>query len=160
MGMFHSTSGKRGYEWFSPHSDTPHFIPRSIMKQMLEREEQLRMSKEYHEKISQSDELTWIRDVTVDLQSQVLREFGYLNTAGMTMLNYARVQYKDDPEMNSITVYQRQDRSRLGDLTVGSELPNARLCTLTGEETTLHDYIKKIQGDSARPLVITAGSIT
>ena len=31
-----------------------------------------------------------------------------------TALNYTRVQYKDDPEMNKITVYQRQDRSRLG----------------------------------------------
>lgn len=161
MGMFHSTSGKRGYEWYCPpHESILNHIPRSIMKQMLKREEELRSSKEYHEKISKHDDLAWIRDVTVNIQMQVLTEFGYANTSGMTALNYARVQYKDDPEMNKITVYQRQDRSRLGDLSVGSELPNVRLCTMDGEETTLHDYIKKIQGDSKRPLVITAGSIT
>lgn len=161
MGMFHSTSGKRGYDWYSPPgSQILNLIPRSIMKQMLKREEELRMSKQYHEKISMHDDLAWIRDVTIDIQKQVLREFGYNNTAGMTALNYARVQYNDDPEMNKITVYQRQDRSRLGNLSVDSDLPNVRLCTLDGEDTTLHEYIKKIQGNSGRPLVITAGSIT
>jgi len=75
-------------------------------------------------------------------------------------LNYARHQYRDDPEMNNITVYQRRDRSREGFLGVGYALPHVVLSTLDGEEISLHDYIKKIQGDSGRPLVITAGSIT
>lgn len=128
------------------------------MKQMLQREEELRMSPEYHEEISQRDTLQNIRDVTMSLQDRVLREFGYGENFIMAF-NRAREQYLFDPEMNKITVYQRQDRSRKGDLFSGSELPDAELTTLDGKSISLHNYINQIQGNS-RPLVLTAGSIT
>jgi len=118
------------------------------------------MSPGYHELISQRDDLQWIRDVTEEVQKKILAEFGYDRPEGRMALNYARYQYKEDPEMNQITVYQRQDRSTEGTLVVGCALPYTMLSTLEGEEISLHDYIKKIQGNSGRPLVITAGSIT
>jgi hypothetical protein len=159
MGMFHSTSGKRGYGFYYVDGHITR-IPKETLKKMLQREEELRKSKEYHETISQHDDLKWIRDVTVKLQKQVLREFGYDTKLGRRTLNNARFQYLDDPEMNNITVYQRMDRSREGDLKNGYAVPNVKLSTMSGETVMLHDYIEKMQSGSDRLLVITAGSIT
>jgi len=156
--MFHSTSGKDGYGY--RYVDYKIVIPKHIMKQILLREEELRMSPEYHEEISKLDDLKWIRDVTLRLQRRVLREFGYNTSTALVALNNARAMYLNDPEMNQITVYQRRDRSRKGDLFAGSTLPNVKLAALDGTHITLHEYIGKIQQENGRPLVITAGSVT
>lgn len=165
MGMFHSTSGKRGYGFYYIDGRMLQTVDKETMKKMLMREEELRNSKQYHETISLHDDLEWIRDVTVKLQTQVLKEFGYHETGLSTMdgrmnLNNARAVYLNDPEMNSITVYQRRDRSREGDLKVGSAVPNVKLSTLSGEPVLLHDYIAKLPNGENKLLVITAGSIT
>jgi len=129
---------------------------------ILKREDELRMSREYHTMISEHDTLEWIRDVTENLQKSVLREFGYDAKLFLPYLQSARARYINDPEMNKITVYQRMDRSRKGMLARGSALPNVKLCTLNeGSEIFLHDYIAKVQNNSGgRPMIITAGSIT
>lgn len=157
MGMYHSTSGKSGYGYYgSPHARV---IPRLVMKQILQREEELRFSQDYHNTISQRDDLKWIREVTLKLQKSVLAEFGYDDAKGLLALHNARGKYLDDPEMNQITVYQRMDRSRKGDLKRGMSLPDVKLSTLDGKIITLHEFINS-RKDPNKPIVITAGSIT
>jgi hypothetical protein len=157
MGMFHSTSGKVGYAFVT--LPGARVIPKGIMKQILLREDELRFSSDYHNKISEREDLKWIRDVTLELQMKALAEFGYADGPGLLALNNARAQYLNDDEMNKLIVYQRMDRSRPGDLTSGSELPNVKLSTLDGKVITLHEYLEN-RKDKSRPVVITAGSIT
>jgi len=158
--MFHSTSGKYGYAYVQPpNPNSMRVIPKGVMKQILQREDELRLSSEYHNTISEQDTLRWIRNVTIKLQRQVLAEFGYDDSPSLQALHYARVQYLNDDEMNKLTVYQRMDRSRAGDLMCGSELPNAKLSTLDGKTITLHEYLEN-RKDKTKPVVITAGSIT
>lgn len=167
--MFHSTSGKMGYgmRYSPPGLERPEggrVIPKSIMKKILQREDEMRFSSAYLNAISLHEgDLKWIRDVTVQMQKDVLREFGYDDAKGLMALNSARAEYIDDDEMNKLTVYQRMDRSRKGDLVKGDLLPNVALSTLDGRNITLHEYIeeiKKSRGGEDRPMVITAGSIT
>jgi len=161
MGMFHSTSGKSGYQYHHVHESRATVIPRGVMKQILQREDELRFSPAYHQTISRHDDLQWIRDVTLALQKGVLTEFGYGDAQGLMALHNARVEYMKDEEMGKLTVYQRMDRSRLGCLFAGDELPNAMLVTMDGSHTSLHEYTKNLQkGTGSRPLVITAGSIS
>ena len=56
--------------------------------------------------------MVWIRDVTKKLQRQALEEYGITDERGAIVLNNARFEFKDDPEMNQLTVYMRQDRSK------------------------------------------------
>lgn len=44
MGMYHSTSGKHGYAYVTPSKVIT--IPRQVMKQILMRENELRLAKE------------------------------------------------------------------------------------------------------------------
>jgi len=156
--MFHSTSGKRGFDPY--HSETFGFkIGRSDMKKILEREEELRMGMEYQEKISEKDDLEWIRSVTMELQIRVLNEFGFTERY-LRSLNNARFSYKNDPEMNNITVYQRCDKSRRGDIRREGCCPNIEdLYRLNGSTTSLKEFLDE-QLVSANQTLILAGSIT
>jgi len=155
--MYHSTSGKRG---FLPYIvDTMLQIEPSQMKKIFEREEELRMGTEYHDKISEKDDVKWIRDVTVALQEQVLAEFGY-GKEYLVVLRNARYQYRNDPEMNQITVYQRCDRSKDGDIEHGGYYPNiTNLFRLDGSNVSLDLFIFE-QANPAEHVLILAGSIT
>lgn len=162
MGMFHSTSGKVGYDNYAV-SSYSHIIPKNVMKQILQREDEMRFSVEYHTAISQHENLTWIRDVTIEMQRAVLREFGYDDALSLNLLHAARTQYKDDEEMNKLAVYQRMDRSRRGELVVGCDVPCVTISTLDGGTIILQDYmeqLKRKRGGESRPIVITAGSLT
>jgi len=155
MGMFHSTSGKRGFEGFAVPTDFK--IEKDILRNILIREDQLRASEEFQKEYSANDDLGWLRDVTIRIQKQALSENGIEDPNGLTVLRNARFEFKDDPSMNNLTVYMRQDRSKSGTLNVHDMAPNAFLCSLDGTDTTLFDYMKSI-GDL--PLIILAGSAT
>lgn len=45
-----------------------------------------------------------------------------------------------------VAVYQRHDKSCVGNLSIDSPLPDAKLWTLGGESTTLHKYLEGISG--------------
>jgi len=155
MGMYHSTSGKRGFEPYQMPTDF--HIDKEVLRRVLIREDELRSSEEYQQEWTQNDDLTWIRDVTMRIQERALAEHGITDPRGFTVLRNARFKYKDDPTMNCLTVYMRQDRSKKGDLRSGDEIPNSPLCTLEGISITLHEYIKQLPN---LPLIILAGSIT
>lgn len=71
MGMYHSTSGKRGFE--------PHYVASAVeftleqAKAILELEEELRASPAIQAKYTERDDFEWLRDVTLDVQREVLR---------------------------------------------------------------------------------------
>lgn len=72
-------------------------IPKETLKKILQREDELRYSREYlekYDKAQQQKSLGRIRDVTLEIQNQALKEFGYWDMRGITVLNNARFQYK------------------------------------------------------------------
>jgi len=176
MGMYHSTSGKVGYQYHRQPVDF--HIPRYLMKKILIHEDKLRASPEVQALYSQSDDLGWIRDVTLQVQNLALKEYGITDPKGLIALNNARFEYLDDPEMNNLTVYQRMDNSRQGKLLDGAILPDVPLATLDGKEVTLYQYLdmlyakrtseEECEGSDAsegfppaqRPILVTAGSIS
>jgi len=157
MGMLHSTSGKSFHELFN--APSKYQIPRDQMKRILIREDILRASNEIQEEYSMRDDLAWFRDVTENLQRRALQEEGVAPSdvaEALITLHNARRVYQSDSEMNQLTVYQRLDRSRAGDLSEGEMCPDAALATLSGEPTSLLAYIATLPTDM--PLFIFAGS--
>lgn len=72
-------------------------IPKETLRKILIREDELRYSKEYlekYDKAQQEKSLGRIRDVTLEIQNQALKEFGYWDMRGITVLNNARHEYK------------------------------------------------------------------
>ena len=74
----------------------------------------------------------------------------------LTQLHNARYQYRDDPEMNKLTVYQKFDRSRPGTLQRGDAAPDVDVVDLaSGQRRALLSYL-----DAERPLVLVCGSVS
>jgi len=155
MGMYHSTSGKHGFNAYEQSCD--YVIDKEQLKKILIREDELRYSEEYQNDLTLNDDLTWIRDVTEKIQIQALAENGISDPRGLVVLRNARFKYKNDPTMNKLTVYMRQDRSTQVHLFRGNDAPDARLSTLDGKEINLYEYIRSL---SNLPLVLLVGSVT
>jgi len=120
---------------------------------VLIREEELRFSKEYLEACEKAKNFDKIIELTVELQQKVLKEFGLNENRGLDVLNNARFEFKNDPEMNDLTVYMRQDRSANGNISekVDETAPDVALLTLQGEPTTLQQYIKSLKSQEPKP---------
>lgn len=74
----------------------------------------------------------------------------------LTALHNARYDYRNDPELNKLTVYQREDRSRAGTLRRGDPAPNPLVLDLLGRRQRLLDTFAR----PGRPLVMICGSVT
>jgi len=88
------------------------------------REEELRMSEEIQQKYTESDDLAHLRDVTLALQKQAIIESGITlpMSDALNILHSARFVHQHDPDMNNITIYQRMDRSREGNVEMGLKI--------------------------------------
>ena len=218
MGMYHSTSGKTGYE---PHTEPARVsFSREELKRIFAREDELRASaatqQQYTDALASFNPdgtfdpgggcgpaeeaserrataamrivLYKLETITKDVQKQAIREVlgrttfnpgaatwqAPLGEPGqqMTMqqvfrmneylkaLHNARWQMRDDPELNALTVYQRQDRSRRGSLRVGDAAPDVPLLrpTPTGAETEPASVLSMMRPQ--RPLVLVCGSVS
>jgi len=147
MGMMHFTSGKNGYEYWD-HNEARFRIPREKLIEILKLEDKYRSSAEYQNKYSEKDELSWYRDVTVEIQTRALRETGlkpHEIPTGLLELWSARGRFDDDPDVNSLTVYQRKDRSRRGNLYQDSPAPNVPLYSMDLKLTSLHGYCSSVK---------------
>jgi len=153
--MYHSTSGKNGFRPYVINTDF--FIEKSLLRNILLREDELRASEEFQEEYTKSDSLPWLRDVTAKIQERALSEHGITDPRGLIALRNARYQYKHDPTMNTLTVYMRHDRSTSGTLGFGDEAPNANLCGLDGNPITLFEFIDNL---TPLPLVMFVGSVS
>jgi len=162
MGMMHFTSGKNGYEYHHG-SNPPHIrIPKEKLIEVLKLEDIYRSSPEYQAKYSQKDELSWYRDVTIELQKRALLETGLDEsdiTTGLSELWDARGRWQNDPEINQLTVYQRKDRSVRGILWKDSEVPNVPLYTMSLELTSMSKYCASVK-DPQLPMFLIGGSVS
>jgi len=165
MGMLHSSSGKRGYDYHRSEV-VDYEIPKEIMKEILILEDQMRGSHFYQEKYSQSDNLIWFRDVTKEIQEKALRDNGIPEEdleKGLKVLNNARYDYRDDPEMNRLTIYMREDNSKAGFLFQGCDVVDVPLLDMDMNEVNLKEYYNSLQKSVTgmrRPLVVCGGSVT
>jgi len=133
-------------------------LSREILIKMLKRETELRKS---HETQILFDECTrkgqFVGDVIESLQIRVLEEFGFF-PANDYLLAYltTRARFPNDSEISNAAVYIKHDRSRQGDLRIGSLMPSLNIHQLSGDEVKLEDFSK----NSDRPLIIMAASFT
>ena len=172
MGMMHSTSGKRGYEpfvreWFM--LDASETISRDEMCAVLRAEDRLRAGADYQTAIDGTAyDLEKLSAVTKEVQLRAIREVlgeervppgvsdGRAADVLLSQLHGARHQYRHDPSMNRLTVYQRHDRSRAGTLRVGSAAPDVSIVDAsTGQPRQLLSYLAH-----GRPLVLLCGSLS
>jgi len=161
MGMMHYTSGKNGYEYYQPRPNCFR-MGKGKLIEVLTLEEHYRSSEEYQLKYSQKDDLGWFRDVTIEIQKRALLESGFGEDEldnGLQALWSARGRFSDDPEANSITVYQQKDRSQRGALYDDSDMPNVPLVTLDGEKTDLVTYCGSLKNPDL-PLFLIGGSVS
>jgi len=158
MGMLHSSSGKSHFDLY--HEPTNYSIPKDVLKKILIFEDAARASAQYQAKYTEQDSLQWFRDVTREIQIAALIQNGIpaadVNQA-LVVLNNARFEFKDDPEMNQLTVYMRLDRSRRGDLRMGDKMPNASLVGDDGMTVMLADLEAK-SAANGKALALIAGS--
>lgn len=146
MGMLHSTSGKAGLEYYK----SSNIIPRNDLLMILKREDELRHSKEIQEQYSKefsngNEYLSHIRDVTENLQKQVLLEFGY-SIEALPAFQSHRAYFQDDKEVLQSSVYGRQDiaigYSNASKFTENiPDIHKISLFTLDGIETSLYELL-------------------
>ena len=161
-------------------------ITKSQMRRILLEENRLRLSRSYQAQITQTGYvLADLHRVTLGIQRLAIkhalgtdviarftahanataeaagRHFSKFQTPVMdnllTQLHNARYAYRNDPDMNALTVYQRFDRSRPGSLKTGDAAPDVTVVDLTtGEERPLLSYLP----DKEEPLVLVCGSVS
>ncbi|CAF1332586.1 unnamed protein product, partial [Adineta steineri] len=149
MGMVHYTSGRRNLtyeELIKSNATKPSksFIPKSLLKLMLIRENELRISDEYqkrfHEAEQTSSSTSWL-DVADELQREVIREF-HLDEEMNDALLCLRCATQIYPDLKDIPLYTKYNRARDGDLQVGDIAPNVPVIHLDEQENQLFDGLK------------------
>jgi len=81
---------------------------------------------------------------------------------GLKELWQARSYYHEDPEVNKLTVYLREDRSRAGELKREELAPNVAISDRNGISVLTHEYYNSLQKDKieGRYLFVIAGSVS
>jgi len=175
MGMAHYSSGKNGFQYYSELHIAR--IPDAKLKEIYILEDQYRSSKEYQDKYNEKDDLNWFQKVTLELQRRVLLETGILDRdilmteeekekcikSGLEELWSSRQFIQNNPEFNQLTVYLREDRSRMGGLMKNETIPDVAISDRNGNTTTMCDYYKSLQKVDSREnryLFLIAGSVS
>lgn len=163
--MFHSTSGKCGYDLYDLYKDLPPVLDRETLKEILISENELRFSEEIQAEYSNKDVenyLSHIRDVTVRLQMRAIE----LHFKGdrldkeraLNELQCYRFRYGNDRELLELSVYGRLDDSKnknLENTNLSTEQMNIEVLDLEGSKLHLGDCFPKNV-----PLVLMGASIS
>eukprot|EP01088_Endostelium_zonatum_P015632 TRINITY_DN3934_c0_g1_i1.p1 TRINITY_DN3934_c0_g1~~TRINITY_DN3934_c0_g1_i1.p1 ORF type:complete len:450 (+),score=88.38 TRINITY_DN3934_c0_g1_i1:163-1512(+) len=160
--MFARVNGRSGFDDL-PAPELPAHIPvpsLETIKQMLRREDELRLSPATQAKFSDSN-LDAIL-IAEDVQREVAKEFGYKDseediTAGVEIIRAAPALYPQNPEIKKIPHYLKYNRSKVGNLQAGDIVPNVPLSLLSARPTTLYSKLDAF-GSESRPVVIVCGS--
>jgi len=132
------------------------WLHKDILKQLLIRENELRLCKEIQQEYAEAERRTdtnWMI-VTEKLQLKVLQEFGITNTdEGLYALRTAALAFPDDPEICNIQLYVKYNRTRKGTLIQGDLAPNVTLHKLDNSFINLLQCVRK-----GIPLVVIGGS--
>jgi len=158
--MLYPTSGRCGFDMISSRGEKK--IELEVLKKMLKRENELRLTHEIQTKYDEcalTDAKKYTK-LTEDLQKQVLTEFGFDPSNGdLTRYRSALAMYPEEKELKDLVYYYKYNRSRDGTLQVGDSvsLSTLRLSTLDGtSEVALSTFVTS----ESLPLVLVAGSIT
>jgi hypothetical protein len=135
-------------------------ITKDMLKDMLRRENELRLSEETQQKYREAErksETDWM-EVTIELQRQVVREFGIKDIdRGVHAIQSAYSRYgAEDEDFFNIPLYVRYNRARQGDLKEGGPAHNTPKLFHMDDPTktsNLFDFAKP-----GAPLVVLAGS--
>jgi len=156
--MLFPTSGRCG---FDPITYKGPVVPRNMMKAMLVRENELRLSDAVQTAFDQcaiSDSAKYT-DVVEGVQKQVLREFGFSDDgASLLMFRSALSMYPNDEEIKNLAYYYKYNRSRQGELYCGAEVDLSKI-TLKSLDGTQSFQLSQFAVEG-KPLVLIAGSIT
>lgn len=153
-------------------SSSDQHLSRDVLRRMLERENELRLSDEvqamYAAVERDESEHDWI-EVTENLQRELLREFSIPLELEVEALRTLRKAAREDPELCEIPLYsvKRFQRARRGDLQAQDAVVDCSMMRLDGATTTLLSELmahgaagSSQQGEvcGGMPLLIAAGS--
>jgi len=156
--MLFPTSGRIGFDPLPYHGP---IIPKSILKAMLTRENEIRLTEKVQNQydscaLNDSDMYTF---VTETVQKQVLQEFHFPDDSqSLNMLRSALTMYPNDSELKELVYYHKYNRSRQGDLSVGDDIDMSLIpiSNLQGNSIqSLESFERK-----GSPLILIAGSIS
>ncbi|CAF0719577.1 unnamed protein product [Rotaria sp. Silwood1] len=149
MGMAHVTSGRATFTYqdlinTNPSTTPKSFIPKSLLKRMLIRENELRLSDEYQKRYCEAEKISssssWL-NVTDELQRQIIHEFNLDDEMDDALL-CLRCATQIYPDLKHIPLYVQYNRARDGDLKIGDIAPNVPVVQLNGQQTQLFDGLK------------------
>mmetsp|Transcript_62955 Transcript_62955/g.72230 ORF Transcript_62955/g.72230 Transcript_62955/m.72230 type:complete len:163 (-) Transcript_62955:744-1232(-) len=143
--MCHETSGREDYERLKVIGDSLP-IDRKTLILMLKEEETQRFSQEF---LSRCDQLQEQGDpnpyITAidEMQLNIAAQFGFGETArqAVNTMRTAHTVYRDDPEVQAISVYSRENKSHKGSLKPGDQLPDLKLFTPQLKQTNLQNLV-------------------
>lgn len=125
---------------------------------MLLRENELRLSSEFQQRLESNSELT-AESLYDELQRQVAREFGFVSEeqqrVGRDIIRCTTELYKQQADLSQLSLYRKYNRSEQGLLKVGDDCPDMELSDLEGSATKLSNFTNQ-----ALPMVLVAGSYT
>ncbi|CAF3828630.1 unnamed protein product, partial [Rotaria sp. Silwood1] len=133
-----------------------------VLKDLLIKEEQLRLSPETQQLLSSIEDrkdIDWM-DVIADLQTKLIKEtIGDDATDdeiqhGLRILRSAHQLYDND-EFHSLSLYVRHNRAQKGNFHIGDQPIDIELLNMQNEFVSLLSYFH-----SNRPFLIIAGSYT
>jgi hypothetical protein len=162
--MFHPTNGRSNFDKHTcdesvrkglaaKHVDMP---SADVVKHLLRTEKLLRLDPltqiEYALPGQQSTELT------NQLQLRIVRQAGLPDEA-VNLIRSAQHLFPDDEDMKNIPHYVKFNRSKPGNLVVGSPAPPCSVVALSGQRSNLGEYFERSE-QHGRPLVMIGGSFT
>ncbi|CAF1433075.1 unnamed protein product [Rotaria sp. Silwood1] len=139
------------------------FYEHNVLKDLLIKEEQIRLSQETQQLLSNIEDrkdIDWM-DVIADLQTNLIKEaIGEDATeeeiqCGLRIFRSAHQLYANDDEFHNLSLYVRHNRAKQGNLHIGDSAMDVKLLNINGEFVSLLSYFQ-----SNRPLLIIAGSYT
>lgn len=172
MGMFHSSSGKFGYDLYEfqkyegvcgkgPTSSSRSLISDAEHLAIVRRESELRCSEEYQNEYAKEDSNEWRLKVTLQLQRQALKEFGFVGDDALQVLHSSRatMTHQGDSEHKKLykeaAIYAKYDRSDYGiSLNYQSFVP-IPVVTLDNTPLTLQHFVDESTKQNKMLLVIS-----
>jgi hypothetical protein len=138
-------------------------VERVIVSSMLQRENDLRLSKAVQQELSEcygkDDRPGMLRQqVYRKVQEQVVSEFGFEDLSyGLRVLRSVETSFPGDTELSNLSYYRRFNRSRPGRLCAGSVAPDLPLIALHSKQCApISTFFSGMT--TTRPTVILAGS--
>lgn len=115
---------------------------------MLQREEQIRFSKDYINKCSKVAHIPngWL-EITDKMQKELVKEFGYKdklsNTLAVNVLRKAMYIYPNDHEIKNSVVHFRENIAKQGTYNVGDLVKDINLHTINFHKTNLFSLLNQ-----------------